>query len=606
MTAHFDLSQTLLKAFTPPKRMTVSEWADEYRYIASSTSAYAGRWSTDTAPEFRFIMDAVTNPEVEQISMMVSSQNGKTEVLLNALYYYMHTDPCPILVLQPTEDMAASFAKERIAPNIKATPVLRPLLDVDKKSPDNNINYKAFPGGYMVIIGTQTPSKLASRPVRIILADEIDRFAGDSGGEGDPLQLAKKRTANFWNRKWVQVSTPTDEGHSRIEPLYNESSKCRHYVACHDCGHKQYMKWSQVHWDKVELENGKQLHKPETAHYVCEECGSLWDDVDRLNAIENGEWIAENPEVKDHIGIHLPRFAASMCLRLSDIVKEFVAAKDSPMKLKVFVNTVLAETWKHGKSSVKPQELMARREEWDDDIMPENSCYITGSVDVQKDRLELMVMAWGDKDEKWVLEYRKFYGDPIKDWTVWDDMERFLKKEYYSEHYDRKFTIQKLVVDSGNWTDHVYKYCYQKAKLIDIPVLAIKGANNPNPKKLYNKTFSKKYQADLYMISVFEVKSLVYQTIPYKDHGAGYWHFSKRQDLDFFEQLTSHKLVLKYQNGFERYIWEKPDNVRDEVLDLCVYNIFAARHSNIDFPSYMAELLAQKGNGTKKRPWKKI
>lgn len=605
MTVDFDLSKQLLEAFTPPKRMTISEWADEYRYVDSSTSAYPGKWSTDTAPEFRFIMDSISNPDVEQVSMMVSSQNGKTEVLLNVAMFYMHTDPCPMLILQPTEDMAASFSKERIAPNIKATPVTAKLLDVDKKSPDNNINYKAFPGGYMAIIGTQTPSKLASRPIRLVLADEIDRFAGDSGGEGDPLQLAKKRTANFWNRKVIAVSTPTDEGHSRIEPLYNESAKFRYYVPCHDCGHKQYMKWTQVHWDKTLLDNGKHQHHTDTAHYVCEECGSLWDDVDRLNAISEGEWIAENPDVKHHYGFHLPRFSASMCVRLADVAKEFVESKDIPMKLKVFVNTVLAETWKHGTSSVKPEQLLARREEWDDDVMPENSCYITGAVDVQKDRLELMVIAWGDKDEKWVLEYRKFYGDPIKDWEVWDDMERFLQKKYYSAEFDREFQIEKLVVDSGNWTEHVYKYCYEKPKLIDCPVLAIKGANT-DTHPLFKKTVSQKYKADLYMIGVFQGKSMVYQTLPYKDHGAGYWHFSMRQDLEFFEQMTSHKLVLRYHNGFERYIWEKPESVRDEVLDLSVYNIFAVRHSNIDFPTYMEELYAMKGQAPQKRKWKKI
>lgn len=604
----YDFISDCMSALKPPPNYTVSQWADKYRYIASSTSAYGGRWSTDNAPEFRYIMDCVNDPNVEQISMMICSQSGKTEALLNVLGFYIHTDPCPILILQPTEDMAASFSKERINPTIKATPVLNNIIDVDKKSPENNINYKSFPGGYMVILGTQTPSKLASRPIRIILADEIDRFATDAGGEGDPLQLAKKRTANFWNRKWVQVSTPTDEGVSRIEPLYNESSKDKYYVTCKDCGEKQFMKWEQIHWDKEKDDLGKTIHHPETAHYVCEHCGSLWDDVDRLYAIAHGEWISHNPEVTSHKGFHLPRFSTSMCSRLEDIVREFIVAKESPMRLKVFVNTVLAQTWKHGSETVKASQLLERREEWDDDVMPENSCYITGSVDVQGDRIELMLTAWGASSEQWCLEHRRFYGDPVKDWEVWDTLEKYLKKQFWSEHYQRHFSIERLVIDSGAYTEHIYKYCYDKPKDLDIPVLPIKGSNQTNH-PIYKLTQSKKYKKELYIIGTQQAKTVIYQNLAIKDHGASYCHFNMRQDYEFFEQLTSHVRVLKTVSGKSEYVWQKKkEGARDEIIDLMVYNYFAMRHANIDFPSYMAELEHERDNPvrTSKNLWEKI
>jgi len=230
------LEQSAAKALKPPPKLSVSAWADRYRQLSSESSSEAGRWSTSRAEYQRGMMDAVSDPEIENVVLMTGAQIGKTELINNVVGFHIHQDPAPMLVVQPTLEMAQTWSKDRLSPAIRDTPALSDKIKNPRSRDSGNTTlHKVFPGGHVTACGANSPSSLASRPCRVILCDEVDRYPLSAGSEGDPVGLAKRRANTFWNRKIILVSTPTEKGASRIEQAYEESDKRKYYVPCPDC-----------------------------------------------------------------------------------------------------------------------------------------------------------------------------------------------------------------------------------------------------------------------------------------------------------------------------------------------------------------------------------
>jgi len=227
-------AKEIAKTAAPPPNLKVSDWADRYRYLSAEGSAEPGKWDTSRAPYQKDILDAIREPGIKKVVVMSSAQVGKTEILLNIIGYHIHQDPAPILLLQPTMQMAEAFSKDRLAPIIRNTPALKgKVSDPRSRDSGNTLSHKTFPGGHITLAGANSPANLASRPIRIILADEVDKYPASAGSEGDPVSLAIKRSTTFHNRKAVLVSTPTMKGASRIERAYNESDKKKSMFPAH-------------------------------------------------------------------------------------------------------------------------------------------------------------------------------------------------------------------------------------------------------------------------------------------------------------------------------------------------------------------------------------
>lgn len=270
-----ELFAEVLSKLRPPPPLTVSQWADRYRVLSAESSAEPGRWHTEKAPYQRAIMDAIGDPHVRSVVVMSAAQIGKTDAfILNPLGYYMDYAPCPVMCMQPTLDMGQTLSKDRIAPMIRDTPRLTGLVDTKSRYAGNTVMKKNFPGGHITIVGANSPSSLASRPIKVLLADEIDRYPKSAGTEGDPLDLAKKRQTTFWDYKTVMVSTPTIKGDSRIEDAYLLSTQEEWNVPCPECGAYQPFLWENVKFDKDDLDKG--------IGYVCRECGCVSKAVEEF------------------------------------------------------------------------------------------------------------------------------------------------------------------------------------------------------------------------------------------------------------------------------------------------------------------------------------
>jgi phage terminase large subunit GpA-like protein len=552
----FGLFREIARVVAPPPDLTVSQWADLYRRLSSESSAEPGQWRTDRAPYQRGIMDAINDPAVETVVVMTSAQVGKTEIILNIIGYHIDYDPAPIMVMQPTLAMAQTFSKDRLAPMLRDSPALQgKVADARSRDSGNTVLHKTFPGGHITMVGANSPSSLASRPIRILLADEVDRFPASAGAEGDPLTLAEKRTTTFWNRKKIYVSTPTIKGVSRIEAAFLNSSQEEWCLPCPSCGEYQPLTWGQIQFDDV-------THR-------CKFCGFSHGEFEWKAG--KGKWIAKNPDSKKVRGFHLNELA-SPWKRWSTIIEEFKQAKAGGVEtLKAWVNTTLGETWEEEGIGIEIGDLIKRRERYGCEV-PNGVLVLTAGVDVQDNRLEYEIVGWGEGKESWGIQYGVIMGDPGQQ-HVWDMLDGVLMKDYVRQD-GQKLQIMTTCIDSGgHYTQEVYEYC-KKRELQR--VWAIKGQGGSGVPYIQRPKTRNKAGVWLFNIGVDVGKDTITSRLKVDFEGPGYCHFpidgEKGYDEAYFEGLTSEHRVVRYSKGKPIIHWEKrTSGARNEPFDLRNY-----------------------------------
>ena len=565
-----------MKQLTPPPRMSVAQWADHERRLDSQSSSEPGRWVTSRAEYQRGIMDACSDPLVKEVVVMCGAQLGKSEMLLNTIGYHMAHDPAPILMMQPTVDMAQSFSKDRVTAGLlRSTPCLRDKVkDSKAKDANNTTLHKVFPGGALSLVGANSPSSLASRPIRVVLCDEVDRYPPSAGEEGDPISLAKRRAATFWNRKIILVSTPTNKGGSRIESAYTESDQRKFMVPCHDCGHKQVLAWANVTW---------QDDNPSTGAYHCAECGSVWSDTDRHRAVRNGEWVAFAP-FNGVAGFHLNALYSPWSV-LSDAIEEFLAARKSPMRLKTFVNTFLGETWEDAGEGVDDYSVAQRKEDYEG--IPDEVVLLTAGADVQDDRVEVEIVGWGAGEESWQIDYHVIYGDPSTT-QLWHKVDEVLLATYEHPSGEPMLVRATCIDTGGHHTRAVYNYAKTRA---GHRVFAIKGVGGEGKPIVGRPSKNNIGRVPLYPIGVDTAKEVHYSRLKMDEAGPGYCHFPAKRDDEYFKQLTAEKQMIRYHKGFPSRVWVKT-RTRNEALDVRVYAIAALTILNVNMDSVSRKFYA--------------
>lgn len=577
----------LCEQLTPPKNLKIADWADEYRQLSSESSAEPGQWRTSRAEYQREIMNAICAPGVETVVVMSSSQVGKSEVLLNSLGYFIHYDPAPILLLQPTLEMAQAFSKDRISAMVRDTPVLRDRVDSTKaKNSSNTILHKTFKGGHVTLVGANSAAGLASRPVRIVMADEVDRFPVSAGSEGDPLRLAVKRTATFWNRKLVFVSTPTIKGESRIEQLYEDSSRERYYLECPACGEPQILKWANIDFDSL--------------GHVCEACGAISEEFEWKR--QPGGWIADNPDNTKVRGFHLNELY-SPWKRWSEVIEDFRSAKHGgPEQLKVWVNTALGQTWEEEGEKVDEDKLQEHAHYYNCQV-PDRVLILTAGIDVQDDRLEVEVVGWGAGYESWGIEYRVFIGDPGQS-PVWAQLDEYLTRSFeYADH--RRTIIACSCIDSGgHFTQEVYDFCKTREGR---RIFAIKGMGGQGLPLVGRLSRNNRKKVALFPIGVDTGKELLFSRLKIEQEGPGFCHFPRELDkgysYEYFKGLLSEKRITRYSKGRKQYQWVKEKSgARNEPLDVRNYATAALSILNVNLDT----LSAQGGLNLQPRKQKRI
>lgn len=566
------LKKALYDIMKPMPKLTLSQWADAHRMLSAEASAEPGRWSTGRAEYLREIMNTITGTDHEHIVVMASSQVGKSEILLNTIGYYIHQAPSPILMIQPTVDTAGSFSKVRIAPMIRDTKSLSALVSEPKsRDGSNTILEKMFPGGSLTLAGSNAPSQLSSRPIRVLLLDEVDRFPLSAGTEGSPVALGIQRTQNFYNRKIVQVSTPTTKSISAIEASYETSDQRKYNICCTHCNEYFAPEWRHVKWERDE--SGQ--YDVKTAKLFCPHCQYGMTNAEKDRAVRKGKWVAMFPG-RRVAGFHLNALV-SPWVRLDELVEEWLKVQTRVEMLKAFVNTKLGLSFEETIDDMSDIELMARREEYDEESLPNDIVMLTAGVDVQKDRIECEVVGWGVDDENWNVEYFVIHGDPSTQ-ELWRTLKDRLTRRY-KRNDGFELDIAAACIDSGGlYTQQAYAFARNN---VQYRFWAIKGqAGNARvfPKKPTRVQGGNK----VYIVGVDPAKELLYSWLRILAPGPGYCHFPVERDGEYFSQLTAERRQTKFKNGFAYVVWYKPPHKANEALDCRVYAYAAKVGLNVN------------------------
>lgn len=572
--------------------MTLSEWADAKRVLSKKTSAEPGRWKTSKAPYQREIMDAISDVSTPKVVVMSAAQIGKTDgFILNPIGYFMDYDPSPIMVMQPNLLLGESFSKDRLTPMLQDTPALRDKVSEKSKNSGNTILHKEFPGGHITIVGANSASGLRSRPIRVLLADEIDGYPPTAGKDGDPLLLASKRLTTFWNRKEVFISTPTVKGISRIEVEYENSTQEIWNVPCPQCGAYQPLEWGQVKFDKDNLSE---------IDYVCINCGAVSNEFEWKAEFEKGKFVAAYPE-RSVRGFYLNSLASNF-VEWRDITEKFLVANEEKKKgnnemLKVWTNTEMAQTWEEEGNEIDWETLYRRREKYGCEV-PAGVLVLTAGVDTQDDRFEIEVVGWGYGRENWGIQRKIIYGNLQKQ-AIWNELSTFLNQTW-TRADGAKMKIMLTCIDSGgHFSNGVYKF----AKSNYPRVFAIKGSSRPDSEYIPRPSKNNREKAYLFTIGVNTGKALIYQALAVGEPGEGYCHFPNERDRgytqEYFKGLTAERMEMTYTKGRAHYAWvlKKNGTKRNEPFDCRNYAQAALEIAGVNLEKKVEKAMT----GTKKK-----
>lgn len=578
---------TLAKGFfdglKPVPRMTVSEWADKYRYLAPTSSAEPGLYRSDRTPYLKEIMDKLSaNDPCQEVVFIKGAQVGATEAGFNWLGYIIDVAPGPTLIVAPTDGMSKRNSKMRLDPMIEATPRLKSkIVPPRSREGGNTTMQKDFPGGTVVMTGANSAVGLRSMPVAKLFLDEVDGYPIDLEGEGSPIDLARARTRTFARRKIFIVSTPTVEGQSVVDSEFQDSDQRRFFVPCPECDHMQHLKWDNLKWEPG---------APETALYFCEGCGVGIEERFKSYMLTRGEWRATNPNYTNTLkfGYHINSlYSPYGWYSWAEAADDWEKAEGNITKQKTFINTVLGETYKEKGEAPPWENLYNRRLPYKLNSPTAEVGLITAGVDVQKDRLELEIVGWCRGKKSYSLDFRVLVGDTSSQ-EVWDELAQVVGETWTRED-GVQLNLNMMAIDTGYNTQYVYDFC----RRFDVTrVVPVKGNDKQQmiiaPPRSVDVTKSGKKigRVKVWHVGVGMVKSEIYgnlrQEILEDGRVPNGYCFFPQYDQHFFRGMTAEQLEIQINNrGYREYVWKKKYD-RNEPLDCRVYARAAASVVGID------------------------
>lgn len=597
-------------ALQPLPNLSVSDWADNYRMLSAEASAEPGRWRTDRAPYQREIMNAFTQYKIWKIAVMSASQIGKSDIMNNVIGRYSHIAPAPIMMIQPTIEMAQDYSKSRIAPMIRDTKVLREIYrDVKTRETGNTILSKIFPGGRLIMGGANSPAGLASRPIKILLADEVDRFPDSAGSEGDPVDLAAKRMTTFWDKRLGLFSTPTIAGESRIEEEYLQGTQEEWQHECPNCHEYHLLTHRQMVTDHQTVVD-KKGNKHATVHSVkwrCPDCGFSFAEEQMRRAPQ--KFVAQNASaLAKGVRSFFVNCWTSPWLTWAGVMQEWLEAEGDPEREKVVVNTRFGEPYERKGAFESTDKFLQRREPYGAEL-PDGVLILTAAVDVQDNRLEYEICGWGKGEECWGIKKGIILGVP-ENQEVWAALDEQLDREYRFKNGNGLIVPRTFIDSGGHYTKEVYAYSLRR---LARQCFAVKGASTagvPIIHKYAKVTTVRGRTIPLVLIGTDSGKQYVMDRLSISVPGPKYFHFpldkqeneavseilwNRGYDDIYFRGLIAEQKVARKKNGRVVWQWENiAKDKRNEPLDLRVYNLACLHSMNVDWEQL--EQLVNSGN----------
>ncbi|HKY46137.1 MAG TPA: terminase gpA endonuclease subunit [Pyrinomonadaceae bacterium] len=572
----------------PPPDILPSEFAERNIDIPIG-NAVPGPIRFDAAFYQKGMIDVIKEPGINRVSYMLGAQLGKTTIQQCITAYFIAHDPRSQIWLMPSEGDMLTFRSTKLSPMLDANPRIAKLMAKPRgREGQNNSRMISFIGGWLMFSWSGSAKTLRGRSAPVTLADEIDGMenAGTAEkDEGDPVQLLMQRAASFSSSGQnihIESSTPTIKGHSRIESAHDAGDMRKFWIPCQHCGETQVLKWENVTWQgrqiDVDADMAFKQHEPDTAAYMCDHCGVAWSDGDRVAAVRNGKWIASKP-TKGHASFHLSELYSPF-RKLRDIVQSYLdkLAVDS---YNTFVNVSLAKTFEGTVEQVDPTGLMSRATPFAAQV-PMGGLYLTAGIDMQTDRLECEIVAWGEGEESWSVGYYVLWGDPLVG-DVWDDLDDLLAETFVHES-GAVLPVSAACLDTGGtsgYTQRAYEYLRGKSGRRLFGIKGLGGWGRPIVEKMLRKQSGKNARkVDLFGVGVDEAKLIVMRRLANDRPGSpGYCNIPKDRDQlgEWCKQITAEKMKIRYVKGQPVREWHKPDRARNEALDCRVYALAALK-----------------------------
>lgn len=590
---------TFRRMCRPLPRLSMSQWAPVHRVLSPEATANHGPWRNEVVPYLVDIMDAVSDRVTQEVTVVSPSQAAKTELILNTIGYFIHQEPSPILVVQPTTETGESFSKDRVAPMLRDSKALAALVKPARSRDSNNtILSKAYPGGQLDIVGANAPSGLAMRPKRVVLLDERDRHPRSAGTEGDVKAIARARTRSFQRRrKVVEVSSPTSLEESLIWPSYLEGTQEKWHVPCPSptCGHEQTLVFERLRWERDAA--GGLI--PGTVRYECAACGHEIAAREQRAWVRRGRWISTGrARVAHKRSFHIDGLVAAFAL-WEEIAAEFIAAETEPDqalradRLKAFYNTTLGVLYRDQVRETQKTRLLERARRYDGLAgdaplrwhLPAGVALLTAGVDIQHDRAEIVVRGWGIAETSWLVERVVLRGDTSQP-EFWARLDEWRQTRTWVHEGGARLRIASMAVDAGDGTHAkaVYNYC---APRLAQHVFAVSGHGNPTAPFLPAK-FTRVKPGRLYKIGVHAIMDRLYRRLSMDSPGPGFLHMNEYADDDYCTQLLS--MRRKLDPGTRKYRWHATPNVRNEMADCETYAYAALLLGPVPVTSLAREL----------------
>ncbi len=561
------------RLFPSLEKPPVTAWLEQHRKLSASGSSRAGDYKVDRTPYLREILEVLGDDEHERVVVKKAARLGLTEGAINGfIAYAVGVDPGPIMVVWPTKDDAMDWSKEVLPELFSLTGPLKGKLSDASRASDNTVLHKAIPGGHIHIVGSNSPRTFRRRNIRYLLIDEVDACDLYSRGrEGSVVQRAVRRTTTYDNRKILITGSPELKETSRIEKEFENSDQRHLYVPCPHCGHFQVLRLANFEWDKDETKSGRLKHKFETAHFKCISCSERMEHHDKKAMVLAHKYIAHNP------GHPVAGFMLNAFVSLfpnaswAQIAEEYYIATKDETEMIAFVNTILGEAYEERGGGVEKGALLQRRATWAAPV-PREVGVLTAGVDVQHDRLEVLVVGWGVGQESWQIAHHRIFGDPDEA-DVWQRLDTILMRPYQHEG-GAPLYVRMTMVDAGDLPERVHAYTRPRRAR---NVFSIRGEGGARKRKgpMLKRSKSELYGNNtLFILDVDRAKDLLARRLRITTAGPGMIHFPLAQedglDDEYLLQFENMKLI-KRRDRYGREIRHWADKGLVEAVDVTNY-----------------------------------
>lgn len=513
------------------------------------------------------------NNLIESIVLCFGTQIGKTEAELNMIGFALHQSKAPTMMVYPTDTLAKFNSDKRVEPMIKNT---EPLANVYNENESSKLELNFNTGNYLVLTGANSPSSLASRAIKYVFFDEVDKYPVFSGKEANPIKLATERTKTFVDAKHVMVSTPTVENGNIWTAFKQAHAQKEYYVPCPHCGEYQKLVFKQIKWPDEAKGNKDRIR--DTAYYECVHCKKAILDKHKMDMLRNGEWRTENePDCRVRsVGYHLSSLY-SPWIAFGKVAYEFFTSKNFPDQLMNFINSWLAEPWRSAKTK-STQTLHFTESTFERGVVPDKATLLIASVDVQLDHFWWEVRAYAPGVKSYLIDYGQA--------STWDDLEEIIVNREYPTEYGEPRQVMKAGIDSGFRTDEVYQFCARFPEIC----IPLKGSSN-------HKTLTAPYSMSsvekgvigglkLYVLNTDYWKDFIFARMVRPTDEVGTIHLFKDCPQEYTDHLRSEEKqeIRNVKTGDVTVQW-KPltGHPTNHLLDTCTYNAAVADIAGVKY-----------------------